>query len=119
MATANQFVDWGTGVHNPPWQANDTIPIQEGVTTVFDLLKEVQPALDPQSQGSGPNLFVTALGGVVDNAAGNGYWWVAFVNGQPLKVSCAVTTLKDGDSVAWDYVHSMSGLSQPSRPGLS
>ncbi|MCA3836924.1 hypothetical protein, partial [Burkholderia sp.] len=63
-SVANQFVDWGSEYHAPPWQANDNIAIAPGVTTVFDLLTAdgVSPALNPQSQGLGASLFVTALG---------------------------------------------------------
>ncbi|KVN29489.1 hypothetical protein WJ63_09165 [Burkholderia pyrrocinia] len=119
-SVANQFVDWGAEFHNPPWQANDRIAIAPGVTTVFDLLTAdgVSPALNPQWQGSGASLFVTALGGVEANQGGNGYWWVYFVNGQMPDVSCAVYTLQPGDSVAWDYKHYSSGLKQAVHPPL-
>ncbi|WP_148092900.1 DUF4430 domain-containing protein [Burkholderia sp. Bp8992] len=120
-SVANQFVDWGSEYHAPPWQANDNIAIAPGVTTVFDLLTAdgVSPALNPQSQGSGASLFVTALGGVQANQGGNGYWWVYFVNGKMPDVSCAVYTLQPGDSVAWDYKHYSSGLKQAVHPPLA
>ncbi len=90
------------------------------MTTVFDLLTAdgVSPALNAQWQGSGASLFITGLGGVEANQGGNGYWWVYFVNGQMLEVSCAVYTLQPGDSVAWDYKHYSSGLKQAVHPPL-
>lgn len=57
--TVNNFVDWGGEFHQPAWQANDDVPIQSGVTTVYDVLQSVQPALDTTSQGAGDNLYVT------------------------------------------------------------
>ncbi|MEM5370934.1 DUF4430 domain-containing protein [Paraburkholderia azotifigens] len=119
-ATANQFVDWGSEFHTPPWQANDAIGINPGVTTAFDLLTAagVSPALTPQWQGSGAGLFITGLGGVEANQGGNGYWWVYLVNGKMPEVSCAAYALQLGDSVVWDYKHYSSGMKQAVHPPL-
>ncbi|MHB8270257.1 DUF4430 domain-containing protein [Bradyrhizobium sp.] len=118
--TVNQFIDWGSQFHNPPWQANDQIAVQAGVTSVFDVmsLSGVTPALNVQSQGSGDSLFVTAINGVVADQGGNGYWWVYFVNGSVPDVGCAAYKVKSGDSIAWDYKHFSSGLKQAPHPEL-
>jgi hypothetical protein len=119
-ATANLFVDWGSEFHAPPWQANDRLPIVEGQTTAFDLFQsaKVIPPLAVVTQGSGQGVYVTAIDGVIQNAGGNGYWWVYFVNGAEPDVGANAYLLKDGDSVAWDYKHMASGLKQASHPGL-
>ena len=120
QATANLFVDWGTGVHTPPWQANDGLPIAPGQTTVFDLfgLAGVAPPLNVVTQGSGQGLYVTSIDGVVQNDGGNGFWWVYLVNGAQPTVGAGAYLLADGDSVAWDYKHYSSGLKQATHPGL-
>ncbi|MFL9912795.1 DUF4430 domain-containing protein [Paraburkholderia sp. RL17-337-BIB-A] len=119
--TVNQFVDWSSEFHNPPWQANDAVPINPGVTTAFDLLTAsgVAPSLNPQWEGSGAGLYVTGLGGVMANQDGNGYWWVYLVNGKMPDVSCGIDVLASGDSVAWDYKHVSSGLKQAAHPPLA
>lgn len=120
MATANLFVDWSS-FNNPPWQANNGIAIAAGQTTVYDLFSAagVTPTYAIASQGSGANLYVTAIDGVAQNANNNGYWWVYFINGNMGTVGCGSQTLNDGDSVAWDYKHFSSGLKQANHPGLA
>ncbi len=119
-ATANLFVDWGGEFHNPPWQANDALEIQPGVTTVFDLFAAagVAPPLDVQTQGAGQGVYVTAIDGVVQNQDGNGFWWVYLVNGSEPPLGANAYVLQGGESVAWDYKHFSSGLKQASHPGL-
>lgn len=120
MASANLFVDWGGEFHNPPWQANNNIPIVVGQTTAYDLFlaTEIVPPLAIQSQGSGQGIFITAIDGVVQNQSGNGYWWTYYINTQPAQVGCDAYLLQDGDSIAWDYQHFSSGFKQPNHPGL-
>jgi hypothetical protein len=118
--TAEQFIDWGGEFHQPPWQANDEMAIVAGQTTAFDLLTAngVVPSLAVEFQGTGESVFVTSIGGVKANQNGNGYWWICFVNQNPLTVSCAAYKLNPGDSVAWDYKHASSGFMQPSHEPL-
>jgi len=123
MATGkvNLFVDWGGEFHNPPWQANDGLEIEDGVTTAFELFSNsaVTPALAVQSQGVGDGVYVTAIDGVVQDSGGNQYWWVYAVNNAEPPIGANAYKLKDGDSVAWDYKHFASGFKQAPHPGLS
>jgi hypothetical protein len=118
--TANQFIDWGTEFHDPPWQANDGIEIVLGQTSAFDLLSAngIVPPLTVKTEGSGDGLFVTAINGVQANQDDNGFWWVFFVNGQMPDIGCAAYKLSGGDSVAWDYKHYSSGLRQATHAPL-
>jgi Domain of unknown function (DUF4430) len=118
--TVNQFIDWGSSFHSPPWQVNNGIRVQPGVTTVFDVmsLPGVTPQLRVRSQGSGANLFVTAIDDVVANQNGNGYWWVFFVNGLMPNIGCGAYKVQSGDSIVWDYKHFSSGLKQAPHPDL-
>jgi len=118
MATANLFVDWGAP-HVPAWQVNNGLPIVAGATTAFGLfsVSGVTPPLTVTTQGSGAGLYVTAIDGVVQDP-GTGFYWVYFVNGNMPTVGCDAYLLQDGDSIAWDYKHFSSGLSQPNHPGL-
>jgi hypothetical protein len=122
MATGkvNLFVDWGGEFHNPPWQANDGLEIEDGVTTAFELLSNpaAMPALSVQSEGSGDGVYVTAIDNVVQDSGGNQYWWVYAVNNAEPTVGANAYKLKDGDSVAWDYKHITSGFKQATHPGL-
>jgi hypothetical protein len=120
MASANLFVDWGGDYHDPAWQVTNGIQFQPGVATAYDLFQAAQnsPPFTIASQGSGAGLYITAIDGVVQNAGGNGYWWVYFVNGTQPTVGCDAYLLNDGDSIAWDYKHFSSGFRQAPHPGL-
>ncbi|HEV2741050.1 MAG TPA: DUF4430 domain-containing protein [Candidatus Elarobacter sp.] len=119
MSTVNHFVDWGSEFHDPPWQADDDVAITPGVTTVWDVLNSgaLQPPLQPTSQGSGPSLYVTGIGGVSQNS-GTGYYWVYFVNGQEPTIGAAAYVLNGGESIAWDYKHFSSRHKQATHPGF-
>lgn len=69
----NDFVDWGGEFHQPPWQVNNGFQVQPGATTVYDVLKTVDPLLNPTSQGTGAGLCVTGIGGVEQDSA-SGYY---------------------------------------------
>lgn len=116
-ATVNHFVDWGGEFHRPPWQVNDGIPIQPGVTTVYDVLQAVQPSLDPTSQGAGAGLHVTGIGGVSQDP-NTGYYWVYFVNNAEPPIGAGAYVLHGGESIAWDYKHFSSGFKQATHPGF-
>jgi hypothetical protein len=118
-STANLFVDWGSEFHDPAWQACDDLSIDTG-STVLDLMNEAAEECDPPIPftytGSGQSAFLTSIDGVANNQNNNGYYWVYFVNGQAPQVGFGAYTLSAGDSVAWDYKHFNSGLSQASKP---
>jgi hypothetical protein len=118
-STVNQFIDWGQ-VHNPPWQANDDIPVVPGTTTVFNVLAApgVAPPLSVLSKGTGDGVFVTGINGVMANQNGNGFWWVYLVNGSVPNVGCNAYKVQAGDSIVWDYKHFSSGLRQVNHPPL-
>ena len=119
MSTADNFVDWGGEFHQPAYQANDGIPIDVGVTTVWDVLisSAIQPPLKPTATGQGANLYVTSIGGVAQNAS-TGYYWVYFVNGSEPNVGAGAYLVQPGDSIAWDYKHFSSGHKQATHPGF-
>lgn len=117
MAEVNHFVDWSAEFHQPPWQVNDNVSVQPGVTTVFDVLRSVQPLLSPTYEGSGPGLYVTGIGGVEQNSD-TGYYWVYFVNSSEPDVGPAAYVLQGGESIAWDYKPSASGFKQATHPGF-
>jgi hypothetical protein len=117
--TANLFIDWQAQWHTPPYQSCDGLPISTGVTTVKNLLDEAancNPSITYTSNGSGDSAYLTSIDGVDSNHDGNGYYWVYFVNGQQPSVGFGAYKLNDGDSVAWDYKHFSSGLSQVNQP---
>jgi hypothetical protein len=118
--TVNHFIDWASEFYNPPWQANDFIPVVAGQITAFDVLNaaEVAPALQIEYEGAGQGLYIAAINGVRANQQGNGYWWVYLVNGNDPKISCAAYKVSAGDSIAWDYKHFSSGLRQAGHPSL-
>ena len=118
--TADLFVDWGA-VHDPEYQACSDLDITPGVTTVLDLMNVAASNCDPPIQftytGSGPTAFLTSIGGVYNNENGREYYWIYLVNGHSPGVGFGAYTLSNGDSVAWDYKHSSSGLSQATQSG--
>ncbi len=117
--SANLFVDWGA-FHTPPWQACDSIPIVPGQTTVLELLQQAGTSCNPPIvftyQGSGQSAYLTSIDGVENNANGNGYYWIYFVNGQVPSIGFGAYVLNNGDSVVWDYKHFSSGLRQATLP---
>lgn len=119
-STANLFVDWASEFHQPPWQACDYLPITPDVSTVLDLMNEAAEECDPPIPftftGSGQSAFLTSIDGVENNQGNNGYYWIYRVNNVEPQVGFGAYILSAGDSVAWDYVHYESGLSQPSKP---
>jgi hypothetical protein len=117
MPTASLYVDWGW-CSNMPWIGEAQIPITVGQTTAFGLFSamQVSPPLPVQTQGTGANIFVTAINGLTDNQNANGYWWIYFVNNQEAQVGCNSYLLQDGDTIAWAYLHSNSGFAQANHP---
>ena len=117
--TANLFVDWGA-FHKPHWQACDFIPIVPGQTTVLDLMQKAGTSCNPSIvftyKESGQSAFLTSIDGVENNANGNGYWWIFYVNGKLAQVGFGAYVLNDSDSVVWDYKHYRSGLRQATLP---
>ena len=116
--TANLFIDWQAQFHSPAYQACDELPLSVA-TTVEDLMDEAancSPTITYTSVGSGDSAYLTAIDGVESNQGENGYYWVYFVNGQMPSVGFGAYKLSNGDSVAWDYKHFSSGLSQVNQP---
>lgn len=116
--TANLFIDWQAKWHTPPYQAYDGLPISTGavVESLMNEAEECSPPITYTSVGSGASAYLTAIDGVENNQAGNGYYWVFFVNGKMPTVGFGAYELSNGDSVAWDYKHYSSGLSQVNQP---
>ncbi len=116
--TANLFVDWQAQFHDPAYQACDNLPVSSGSTTVETLMNEAvscSPSITYTSTGSGDNAYLTSIDGVESNKDGNGYYWIFYVNGTIASVGFGACKLNNGDSVAWDYKHSSSGLSQANQ----
>lgn len=117
--TANLFIDWQAQWHTPAYQACDGLAISNGITTVEKLMDEAvfcSPSIAYTSIGSGDSAYLTGIDGVESNQNGNGYYWIYFVNGKKASVGFAAYKLNAGDSVAWDYKHFSSGLSQVNQP---
>jgi len=118
MSTANLFIDWASEFHTPPWQACDGLPIVSGTSSVLDLMNEAEgcnPSVSYTSVGVGQSAYLTSIDGVQSNQNENGYYWVFFVNGVAATVGFGAYLLSANDSVAWDYKHFSSGLSQANQ----
>ena len=120
LSSANLFIDWTPGYHQPSAQSCNSIPINPGMTTVLDLMIDssgnCHPSEPPISfvcssttaacEQSG---FLTAIDGIAGNQDGNGRYWCYYVNGALANVAFNSYVLQDGDSVAWDYLPASNG----------
>ena len=120
VGSANLFIDWTPGYHQPSAQACNYIPITPGVSTVLDLMLDssgnCHPSEPPISfvcssteSACEKTGFLTAIDGVAGNQNDNGRYWCYYVNGALAPVAFNSYVLQDGDSVAWDYLPASNG----------
>lgn len=79
---------------------SSTVSLAQGAT-VYDALVATGVSFNANSTAYGK--YVSSIGGLVEKATSSTAGWVYYVNGSEPSTSCSSYTLKDGDSVSWDY----------------
>lgn len=77
------------------------VAVPEGAT-VYDAL--VLSGVDYNDEDSDYGIYVTAIGGIGENANGTNGGWVYTVNDEEVTVGCTEYVLEAGDVVQWSYI---------------
>lgn len=80
------------------------MPVYEG-DTVFDLLIAARDDYEIQMEyhGAGTTAYIEGIGNLYEYDGGRWSGWMFRVNGEYPEVGCGQLTLKDGDTVEWNY----------------
>lgn len=77
------------------------VAVPEG-GTVYDAL--VLSGVDYADQDGEYGIYVTAIGGIGENANGTNGGWVYTVNDEEVMVGCTEYVLEPGDVIQWSYI---------------